>query len=220
MSICLGGTVKLAKDGTRPANGGKKVVSRADAVVFMIASAVAALLTTAKTVAGLIGYTSGPVTLVLPVATTSHAATGLVPGVTGHFAAMEATLQTLPSGPGGLLAWADSLNQIGFLALLALVFLLAHRLRSETLFTSGSVWIVGACGAALTVFGTVGQILDSIARSRLAEFIGANARTPGEAYSFSADFNLAPLLLGLVLVLVAGVFQFGRRLQQDTEGLV
>ena len=212
--------MKLTKNDTRPDTRGKKVVSRADAVVFMIASAAVAVLTTVTTCAGIIGYTSGPVTLVLPVATANHAATGLLPGVTGHFTAMEATLPTLPSGPGELLAWADSLNQIGFLALLVLVFLLARRLRSETLFTSGSAWIVGACGAALTVFGTVGPILDSIARSRLAELIGANARTPGEAYSFSADFNLAPVLLGLVLVLVAGVFQFGRRLQQDTDGLV
>lgn len=212
--------MKLTKNDVRPENVGKKVVSRVDAVVFMIASAAAALLTTVTTVAGIIGYINGPVTLVLPVATANHAATGLLPGVAGHFTAMEATLPTLPPGPGGLLAWADSLNQIGILALLALVFLLAHRLRSETLFTSGSVWIVGACGAALTLFGTVGQILDSIARSRLAEVIGANAHTPGEAYSFSAYFNLAPLVLGLVLMLVAGVFQFGRRLQQDTEGLV
>ncbi len=212
--------MKLTKDDRRPENGWKRIVSGADAVVFMIVSAAAALLTTVATIAGLIGYTNGPVTLVLPVATADHAATGLLPGVTGHYTAMEATLPTLPSGPGGLLAWADSLNQIGILALLALVFLLAHRLRSETLFTSGSAWIVGSCGAALTLFGTVGQILDSIARSRLAELIGANARTEGEAYSFSAHFNLAPLVLGLVLVLVAGVFQFGRRLQQDTEGLI
>jgi hypothetical protein len=220
MSICLRGMMKLTNDEVRPVNAGKKVVSKGDALVFMIGSAAVALLTTVTTVAGLIGYTSGPVTLELPVATANHAATGLLPGVTGHFTDMEATLPTLPAGPGGLLAWADSLNQIGVLALLALVFLLARRLRSETLFTSGSAWIVGACGAALAGFGTVGQILDSIARSPLAELIGANAHTPGEAFSFSAHFNLAPLVLGLVLALVAGVFQFGRRLQHDTEGLV
>ncbi len=212
--------MKLTKADDRPHIGWKKIVSRADAAVIMTASAAVALLTTVMTVAGLISYTSGPVTLELPVATANHAAPGLLPGVTGHFTAMEATLPTLPSGPGGLLAWAHSLNQIGLLALLTLVFLLAHRLRSETLFTSGSARIVGACGAVLALFGTVGQILDSIARSRLAELVGAKSRTPGEAYSFSADFNLAPLMLGCVLVLVAGVFQFGRRLQQDTEGLV
>ena len=29
--------------------------------------------------------------------------------------------------------------------------------------------------------------------------IGANARIPGEFHSFAADFNIAPLMLGLVL---------------------
>lgn len=212
--------MKMTKAGARPQSGGKNFVSRADAVALMIASAAAALATTVMTVSGLIGYTSGPVTLALPVATTHHTATGLTPGVAGHFTSLEATLPALPSGPGELLAWAGSLNQIGFLAVLALVFLLAHRLRSEILFTPGSAWIVGSCGAVLASAGTVGQILDAIARSRLAEVVGANARTPGESYGFSADFNFAPLMLGLVLMLVAGVFQYGRRLQHDTEGLI
>lgn len=212
--------MKLTKADPPPRSGGKKFVSSADAVAIMVIAAAAALATTAMTVARLIGYASGPVTLELPVATTNHAATGLLPGVTGHFTAVEATIPALPSGPAELLVWGDALNQIGFLAVLALVFLLAHRLRSEILFTAGSARVIGVCGAVLVVFGTVGQVLDAIARSRLAELIGANARTPGEAYGFSADFNLAPLLLGLFLVLVAGVFQYGRRLQRDTDGLV
>jgi hypothetical protein len=212
--------MKLTKADAPHRSAGKKVVSRADAVAIMVIAAVAALATTVTTVAGLIGYAGGPVTLELPVATTSHTATGLLPGVTGHFTSVAATLPVLPSGQAELLVWAGLLNQIGFLAVLTLVFLLALRLRSEILFTPGSARIVGICGAVLTVFGTVGQTLDAIARSRLAELIGANARTPGESYGFSADFNLAPVLLGLVLVLVSGVFQYGRRLQQDTEGLV
>lgn len=213
--------MKLTKADARPQSGGKKFVSRADAAAIMVIAAAAALATTGTTVAGLIGYASGPATLVLPVSTTNHAATDLLPGVTGHFTAVEATFPAaLPSGPAALLVWGGALNQIGFLAALALVFLLAHRLRSEILFTSGSARIVGICGAVLAVFGTVGQTLDAIARSRLAELIGANARTPGESYGFSADFNLAPVVLGMVLILIASVFQYGRRLQQDTEGLI
>ncbi len=50
--------------------------------------------------------------------------------------------------------------------------------------------------------------------------IAANGRTPGESFAFSAEFDLWPLAVGLVLVLVAGVFQYGRRLQTDTDGLV
>jgi hypothetical protein len=66
----------------------------------------------------------------------------------------------------------------------------------------------------------VGQVLDQVARSRLAEAIGVNARSAAEAISFTAHFNFAPVTAGLILVLVAGVFQFGGRLQKDTEGLV
>jgi len=79
---------------------------------------------------------------------------------------------------------------------------------------------VGAGGLVLALAGTVGQILDSIARSRLADLIGVNGGVPGESYLFSLEFNAAPLVLGIALLLVAGVFQFGRRLQKDTEGLV
>ena len=121
---------------------------------------------------------------------------------------------------GELLACGAALNQVGILAGLALVFVLAYRLRSAILFTPGSVWIVGACGAVLALAGTVGQIVDGWGRTRVAEMIAANGRTPGESFAFSAEFNLAPLMTGLVLVLVAGVFQYGRRLQADTEGLV
>jgi hypothetical protein len=50
--------------------------------------------------------------------------------------------------------------------------------------------------------------------------IGANQQTPGETLVFVSDFSIAPPLAGIDLVLVAGVFQFGRRLQRDTEGLI
>jgi hypothetical protein len=75
-------------------------------------------------------------------------------------------------------------------------------------------------GVGLALAGTAGQLVDAIARSRLAQLISANAHRPEGTYFFSADFNVTPLVLGLVLVLVAGVFQLGRRLQKDTEGLV
>ena len=83
-----------------------------------------------------------------------------------------------------------------------------------------SAHLVGAAGAILAVAGTVGQVLDGVGRSKLAEMIGANARGAGEVPVFSAEFNIGPLMLGMVLLLVAGVFEYGRRLQIDTEGLV
>jgi len=200
--------------------GQKRIVSRADAVALMIASAAAALLTTAATVSGIAALFTGPVTLVLPVATSHQVARGLALEATGHFTSVEATIPVLPSGPAASLAWAGGLNQVGVLAVLALLFLLAYRLQSRILFTAKSAHLVGAAGAILAVAGTVGQVLDEVGRSRLAEMIGANARAGGEAQVFSAEFNIGPLMLGMVLLLVAGVFEYGRRLQKDTEGLV
>ena len=196
------------------------IVSKADVFFLMIASAAAAVATTAFTVLGIIDSFAGHVTLTLPVATPRQTVSGLSLGASGHYTALDATIPVLPSGPAALLAWAEALSQLGILAVLALVFLLAHRLRSQILFTSGSDWLVGAGGVVLALAGTAGQILDSIARSRLADLIGANGHVPGESYLFSLDFNAAPLVLGIALLLVAAVFQFGRRLQKDTEGLV
>lgn len=198
----------------------KRVISATDAVALMITAVVLAVATTAAAVSGIVAYFAGPVTLTLPLATESPSPAGLRLGAEAHFTSVEAAIPVLPSAEAALLAWAGALNHLGLLAVLALLFLLAVRLRGENLFAAGSVWIVGSCGAVLAVAGSVGQVLDQIARSRLAEAIGVNARSAAEAISFTAHFNFAPATAGLILVLVAGVFQFGGRLQKDTEGLV
>lgn len=200
--------------------GQKRVVSRVDAIFLMVASAGAALLTTWLTVSSTAALFTGPVTLELPVATSHQTAAGLSLGATGHFKSVEAMVPVLPAGPAESLAWAGVLNQVGVLAALALVFLLAYRLQSGLLFTARSAHIVGAAGVVLAVAGMAGQILDGIGRSRLAEMISANARAAGESQIFSAEINLTPFIVGIALLLIAGVFECGRRLQKDTEGLV
>lgn len=210
--------MKWTKNRQRP--GEKKVVSKADAVAIMITAGTAAAVTTFLTASGIIETFTGPVTLTLPLHSAHESPTGLGLDSVARFTSMEATIPALPSGEAVLLAWAGVLNQVSFLAVMALLFLLAFRLRGENLFTPSSAWIVGACGAVLALAGTVAQALGAAARNRLAELIDANQRTPGESILFVADFNLLPLLAGIVLVLVAGVFQFGRRLQRDTEGLI
>jgi hypothetical protein len=209
-----------ARGADRPTHGSKKVVSRTDAVLLMIASATAAVATTVLTVSRIISSFSAPVTLTLPLATRQQTPSGLRLGAEAHYTTVEATIPALPSGEAALLAWAAALNQVGILAVLSLLFLLAFRLRGENLFTAGSVWIVGACGAVLAVAGTVGQLLDQAARSRLAEAIGANQRLADESIIFVGQFNIGPVMAGVGLILVAGAFQFGRRLQKDTEGLI
>lgn len=212
--------MKEAKGAAQSTRGTKRVVSRTEALWLMIAAGVAAVVTTAAAVSEIVAYFAGPVTLTLPLAATHHDATGLRLGATAHFASIEATIPALPNAEATLLAWAGVLNLIGILAVLSLLFVLAFRLRGENLFTAGSVWIIGACGVVLALAGTLGQALDSAARHRVAQAIGANQGSAGESIVFSANFNVGPLMAGIVLILVSAVFQFGGRLQKDTEGLV
>jgi hypothetical protein len=212
--------MKLGSGAVRRTPGSKKVISRTDATALMLISAAAAVVTTALTAAGIAAYFSEPVTLTLPLSTSHSTPDGLRLGAEAHFTSVEATLPTLPAEEAVLLAWAGSLNQLSALAVMALLFLLAFRLRGENLFTAGSASVVGSCGAVLAVAGSAGQVLDQVARGRLAEAIGVNARAAGESVIFMGSFNFAPVVAGFVLILVAGAFQFGGRLQKDTEGLV
>ncbi|MFF1253538.1 hypothetical protein ACFVYC_13695 [Pseudarthrobacter sp. NPDC058329] len=212
--------MKLARGAVRRTPGSKSIVSRADAMALMIISAVAAVATTAMTVSGIAAYFTGPVTLTLPLTTTRPAPTDLHLGAQAHFTSVETAIPALPTGEAALLAWSGALNQLSALAVMALLFLLAFRLRGENLFTAGSASVVGSCGAVLALAGSAGQVLDQVARGRLAEAIRVNARAAGESVTFMGSLNFAPVVAGFVLILVAGVFQFGGRLQKDTEGLV
>jgi hypothetical protein len=210
--------VELTKKRLR--TGNKKIVSRVEALVIMMASAAAAVVTTVATVSGIVGTFTGPVTLTLPLRSSPQHPTGLGMDAVARFSAMEATLPSVPSGEAALLAWAGVLYQVSFIAVAGLLFLLAFRLRRENLFTPASAWIVGASGVVLALSASAAQALDTAARSRLAELIGASQEAAGETLLFVSNFNVAPLFAGIALVLVAGIFQFGRGLQEDTEGLV
>ncbi|MET4058855.1 hypothetical protein ABIB35_000384 [Arthrobacter sp. UYP6] len=106
------------------------------------------------------------------------------------------------------------------LAVLALIFLLAFRLRRKVLFTAGSAWVIAVCGTILALAGSAGQVIDTIGRTRLGDAIGLDQGT-GSGYAiFVGTFSFAPLVAGLLLILVAAAFQYGRRLQNDTQGLI
>ncbi|MCC9145201.1 MULTISPECIES: hypothetical protein [unclassified Arthrobacter] len=211
--------MKLMKD-TGARAGEKRIVSRTDATVFMIVAALAAVVSTAFSIFEIAGYFTGPVTLELPVSARDQSVDGLSAGVTGHYTTLMATVPALPSGPAALLACSSALRQAGVLAVQALIFLLAYRLRSAVLFTAVSVRIIGACGIVLLLVGTFSQGLYGIALPRVADLVVMERQAGDEMVLFEGTLSPWPLVLSLVLILVAGVFQYGRRIQQDTDGLV
>lgn len=205
----------------RAAAGGKRIVSRKDTAAAMILAAACAAVATILAVYRIADYLTGPVTLTLPLITTQLGPTDLSLGAEAHYTSVEATIPRLPGPEAAALAWGEALDLLAVLAVLALMFLLAFRLRRRVLFSAGSAWIFVVCGAALALAGSAGQVVDGIARTRLADSIGLDQGAGNEYVLFVGTFSfVAPAVAGLFLILVAGAFQYGRRLQKDTEGLV
>ncbi|WP_426005579.1 hypothetical protein ACPFL9_02245 [Paenarthrobacter sp. NyZ202] len=196
-----------------------KVVSRADSVVLMVIAFAVALVTTGFTVVSIIGN-SGEVVLRLPVDPALQEMRDLGFGAAGRTSQVEVTMPRLPENEAALLGWSAVFNQVAILAVASLLVLLAHRLANAVLFARGTAVVLGIAGGVLAIAGSAGQIMDSTARNRLAEYVGLAPATPGETLLYVSGFNPTPLVAGIALLLFAGVFQFGRRLQRDVEGLV
>ncbi|MCC3270227.1 hypothetical protein MUG94_03900 [Arthrobacter gengyunqii] len=215
------GAIMKQDTGTqRAAAGGKRIVSRTDTAAAMILAVAAAAAATVLAVYRIADYLTGPVTLTLPVITTQLSPTDLSLGAEAHYTSVEAVIPRVPGSEAAALAWGEALDLLAVLAVLALMFLLAFRLRRNVLFTAGSAWIIVFCGTVLALAGSAGQAVDTVARTRLADSIGLDQGTGNEYVLFAGTFSFAPAVAGLLLVLVAGAFQYGRRLQRDTEGLI
>lgn len=204
----------------RAAAGGNRIVSRKDTAAAMLLAVVAAVAAIVLTVWRITGYFNGPVTLTLPLISKQLSPTDLSLGAEARYTSAEATIPQLPRPEAAALAWSEALNLLTVLAVLALLFLLAFRLRRHLLFTAHSAWTIVSCGTVLALAGSASQVVDGMSRTRLADSIGLDQGTGGEYVLFVGTFSFAPAVAGLVLILVAGAFEYGRRLQKDTEGLV
>ena len=149
----------------------------------MIVTATAAAISTALTASWISDLFTGPVTLTLPLEGAQQGPARLGLDSSGTFSQMEATIPALPHSEASMLAWSAVLNQTGVLAVAALLFLLALRLRGANLFTAGSAWIIGSCGTTLALSGSAAQILGDTALTRLSLLIGATPQRPGKTSS-------------------------------------
>lgn len=88
-------------------------------------------------------------------------------------------------------------------------------------FIRGAAATVFAMGAALIVGGVFGSLVRSIARAATTAHLESLDPTfSGTFLAFENDIDLTTIWLALTLLLVGVVFQIGRRMQKDTEGLV
>ena len=106
----------------------------------------------------------------------------------------------------------------GVIVALALAFM-GWRLLKGDPFRKSVLYSALVAACTLIVGPFVALLASGTATTRaLLEIAGPRDGRP--ELIFSAELNLAPVLVGLALAIVLGAFEYGQKLRADTEGLV
>lgn len=115
---------------------------------------------------------------------------------------------------------ADAVGALtGIITALAIAFLGWRLLKGDPFRTS--VIRTSLVAASVLIIAPFAQLLLSATATirALVELAGpAGGRSDG--LLFGTDLNLTPVLVGISLAVVLGVFEYGQKLRADTEGLV
>jgi hypothetical protein len=149
----------------------------------------------------------------LPAAATNcHGCT-----LTGTFATANVDVTGLSGQAVGFSLAAAIANALTELALCALIAILAWRLLRRGFFRRALSNAVAAAGTVLAGGSIVSQACIALGTSQAALDING----PGKGYwPLEASFDPTIPVFGIVLILVGLAFEYGTRLQKDTEGLV
>jgi hypothetical protein len=135
----------------------------------------------------------------------------------GLYASASVRVHGLSGGVVALETAAELATVLVEVSLSALVAILAWRLLRGGLFRRSISRAVTAAGVILTVGGLVSQAGVALAGGAAASQLngGGNGFWP-----LAGRFDPTLTVFGIVLMLVALAFEYGERLQKETEGLV
>lgn len=164
--------------------------------------------------------TSGHITLTLVAekAIPTHTEQGLTTILNGNYDTATLTLSGV-SGPT-LILWivasvAGILTQLAFCGSIAI---LAWRLLRPRMFKRSFSVIVTIAGGIVAIGGMLTQGASSFASVFAADLLNGSDR-PG-FWPLAGQVDLTYVGIGIVLMLVGLAFDYGSRLQRDTEGLI
>jgi ribose/xylose/arabinose/galactoside ABC-type transport system permease subunit len=205
---------------THPAPDGTRFISKVDMVFVMLLAAAVAAASLVLAARELISLMSAPVTLELPLENVRPGTIEPTPEavVEARYTAVDVTLAGIPPYEFKLLAWSVLLVAACIVAVCGLVFGVALQLFRGRPFATALTWGIAVTGIFVAAAGMAAQVLDAAARNRLVASLSLFPHAGGNYYIM--EFNPAPLAVGLVMALIAGIFQRGQRLQRDSEGLV
>ena len=138
--------------------------------------------------------------------------------IEGNFETAHVIVTDLPFGISVLAAAAALADVLTRVAIPTLIALLSWRLLRGAVFARSLSLVAVVAGGALLIGGVFSQGLGSFAAAMAA----ADLNGPGGRgfWPLAGRLDFTTLVTGLILLLVGLAFEYGERLQHDTEGLV
>lgn len=142
---------------------------------------------------------------------------GTVHIVNGQFSYSSVVVRGLPGSIVAYIVVAAVATILTEFALCAVIATLAWRMLNHRPFRRSMTLSVGAAGVILIVGGLLSQAATSLAGSATASVLNRNDHT---FWPVAGRFDPTWIVFGVVLLLVALAFEYGERLQSDSDGLV
>lgn len=142
---------------------------------------------------------------------------GVVSATVDH---MQVTAADLSTGVFAIFIAADAVRAATGLIIALSLALMGWRLLKGDPFRASVIRasIVAACALIISPF--VVLLLTTTATLRALMEIAGPTGDQDPGLIFGAELDLTPVLVGIGLAVVLGVFEYGQRLKADTDGLV
>ncbi|MGM7671771.1 hypothetical protein [Microbacterium sp. A93] len=131
------------------------------------------------------------------------------------FETLTLTATGLSGSTRGLLITASILTALVAIGICAVVAWLCVRVLVGRPFVRSATWGIGIVAILVVTGGLLGPLFESIAHAEIVMTLDITVLP-----AFLAVLDLSPLGWGMALAVVAGAFEIGQRMQQDTKGLV
>ncbi|MGW9157126.1 hypothetical protein [Microbacterium sp. NPDC055665] len=161
-------------------------------------------------------------TVSMPVHDVDLTALDDVAGVSA--ATVDTALVTVPAMPTGarwMLLLEVALPALATVALCAGVWWLGVSFIRSRPFRASLGWMFGVAASLMIAGSLFGQLAGGIGRAMIVQDLAnTDPQVEDVLWTLLLEFDLAPVGWAFALALVAGLFEIGRRLQRETEGLV
>ncbi|MFT2817591.1 hypothetical protein [Leifsonia sp. A12D58] len=148
----------------------------------------------------------------------SGAATGTASLVQGTFSTATVTLAGISAAARAFLSGGTLVNGLMLATLAAAFTYLCVGLIRGRPFSRHATWLLATASTTLVLGGVITLGLSSIGQFMVAGEL--NADPSNTIFPMASTVSLMPIFAGIALGAIAAAFEFGQRLQRDTEGLV